>query len=76
MADLHIDMKDKDPAMLAAYLRSQALAYDPPRWRRREFWAGIAVGAVLMAAMDLGDVHLCAGQCNGVGALHGVEVAP
>lgn len=52
--------------------RAQALAYDPPRLLRREFWAGVVIGAVLMAAMDIGDVHLCAGQCDGVGAPHGV----
>lgn len=75
MADLHIDLKDQDPMALAVYLRAQALAYDPPRWRRREFWIGVVVGACLIAAMDLGDVHLCAGQCDGVGSLHGAEVA-
>lgn len=75
MADLHIDLKGHAPAELAAYLRAQALAYDPPRWNRREFWIGVVVGACLMASMDLGDVHLCAGQCDGVGALHGAEVA-
>lgn len=74
MANLYINLKDQAPTVLAAYLRAQALAYDPPRWSRREFWAGVAVGAVLMACMDLGDVRLCAGQCDGVGAPHGVEV--
>lgn len=75
MADLHIDLKDQDPTVLAAYLRAQALAYDLPRWNRRGFWIGVAVGACLMAAMDIGDVHLCAGQCDGVGALRWTEVA-
>lgn len=75
MADLHIYLKDQDPMALAAYLRAQPLAYDPPRWRRREFWAGVAIGAVLMACMDIDDVHLCAGQCDGVGVLHVAEVA-
>lgn len=76
MADLHLNMKDQDPAVIAAYLRAQALAYDPPRWNRSGLWVGIVIGACLMASMDLGDVHLCAGQCDGVGALHGVEVVP
>lgn len=74
MADLYIDLKDKDPAMLAAYLRAQALAYDPQRWRRREFWVGVVFGACLIAGMNLGDVHLCIGQCDGAGALHGAGV--
>lgn len=75
MADLHIDLKDQDPESLAAMLRAHASTFDPPKWHRREFWVGIVIGACLMAAMDLGDVHLCAGQCDGIGAVHGTEVA-
>lgn len=33
-------------------------------WDYPAFWVGVVVGAILIAAMDIGDVHLCVGACN------------
>lgn len=36
----------------------------PTIWARR-FWAGVAVGVLLMALADFTDVWICVGECGG-----------
>lgn len=34
---------------------------------RRCFWWGVLAGISFIAALDLGDVHVCVGECDGAG---------
>lgn len=38
----------------------------PRMWALR-FWAGVAVGVLLMCVVDLTDMHVCVGECDGAG---------
>ncbi|MPL79233.1 hypothetical protein SDC9_25109 [bioreactor metagenome] len=66
MADLHIDLKDQDPAALAAYLRVQALAGDRRRAQealdRYEPWADYVLGGgITQAAAALAEIAAISG---------------
>ncbi len=63
MANCNVRMENCDPKVIAAELRKTAAGFDP--WgsvRLAAFW--FALGGVIVAAMDYGDVWLCVGQCN------------
>lgn len=32
-----------------------------------KFWVGFLWGMAFIAAMNVGDVHLCVGECDGAG---------
>jgi hypothetical protein len=35
--------------------------------RSRKFWIGFLYGVIAMALLNLGDIHLCVGECDGEG---------
>ena len=63
MPNCNVDLKNCDAKIIAKQLRETANSFDPwPSVRGAVFW--FAVGAFTIAAMDFGDVWICAGQCN------------
>lgn len=38
-----------------------------PRVMAHNFWAGVFVGVLAMALMNIGDLHVCVGECDGTG---------
>ncbi len=65
MINYSLSLKNATDAQIEAALRVALKQYDKPkpRWPR-SFWAGMIWGAILIAAMDYGDVWLCTGQCQ------------
>lgn len=49
---------------IASALRHQLSFYDENPLRTWRWWSGFIWGAMLMAAMNYGDVWLCVGQCE------------
>ncbi|MGA0540684.1 hypothetical protein [Neotabrizicola sp. VNH66] len=65
MIDYNLSLKNATDTDIEAALRAALKKYDKPKsYWPRSFWAGMIWGAVLIAAMDYGDVWLCAGQCQ------------
>ena len=38
----------------------------PNRLKTFDFWIGFIWGAVIIASLGYGDVHVCAGACKGI----------
>ena len=38
-----------------------------PKVLHRKWLAGFFIGILLMAILDLGDLHICMGECDGAG---------
>jgi hypothetical protein len=49
------------------YTDSEAAKFLFPQILRRHFWAGLLIGILAMAAMDITDLHICVGECDGEG---------
>lgn len=63
MADCNFKVTNRPPKFIASELRKTAQAFDPfATVRAAAFW--FFIGAATVAAMDYGDVWLCAGQCG------------
>ena len=64
MPDFNMDLKNCDEAYIADQLRRQLAVYDKNPLRTWRWWSGFLWGAIMIAAMDFGDVWLCVGACN------------
>jgi len=67
MADCKIILEGKSPQEIAHALRAQAALFwtspfSTPRW-----WWGFACGAAFMALLNIGDLHVCVGECDAAG---------
>ena len=67
MANLNINLKDCDNDFIAETLRKQLAVYDKNPLRTWRWWSGFIWGCIIMAAMNVGDVHLCVGECDSEG---------
>ena len=64
-----IDLKGVTETEIEDELRASLRRFEKhPSFMTRRFWVGAMFGAIMIASMDYGDVHLCIGQCDGVGA--------
>ena len=65
MPNCRIDLQNCEAKMIASELRRTARTFDPwPDVRVALFW--FFFGAIVIAYMDYGDVHLCVGSCSNV----------
>lgn len=64
MADFSMNLKDCDEAFIADQLRRQIAVYDRNPLRTWRWWSGFLWGALLVAAMNYGDIWLCVGACQ------------
>jgi len=65
--NLHINLTDATSAEIRRTLRAALAQYErEPVLGSLRFWLGVFCGAVIIAGMDYGDLHLCAGQCGGL----------
>jgi hypothetical protein len=67
MSDLHIDLRNCTDDFIADTLRRNLRQYDTGPLKSWRWWGGFICGAIFMAAMNIGDVHLCVGECDSVG---------
>lgn len=65
MTNYSLTLTNATEADIEAALRAALRKYERPRsYWPRSFWTGMLWGAALIAAMDYGDVWICAGQCQ------------
>ena len=64
MANLNINLRDCDDSVIAKTLRQQLRVYDDNPLKTWRWWSGFLWGAVIIAALDFGDVHICLGSCS------------
>lgn len=55
----HLDIHDVDEHTAAKTVFPNAL-----RWR---FWIGFMWGVIFMTTMNIGDLHICVGECDSKG---------
>lgn len=67
MADLKIDMAGCGNAEIADQLRGYLRAYERHPLKTWRWWSGFLWGAIFMSLLNVGDVHICAGECDGEG---------
>lgn len=58
---------DTQEQLISALLKAQ---------RPKGFMWGLLLGVVVMAALDLGDAHLCVGACGGSSVIAEAPFAP
>ena len=61
MSDKHITLER------IGYTDSQSAEMLFPHILAKRFWCGVVVGALFMAMLDLTDMHICIGECDGAG---------
>ena len=76
MSNLYIDLKNVSDDEIERLLRAQIAQRSRNPLRTWWWWSGFIVGAIVIASMDIGDIHICAGQCDGVGRYIRSEVQP
>lgn len=64
MSDLKIDLKDCEDKVIVKTLRNALRSYDDNPLTTWRWWSGFLIGAVFIAALDYGDVHICVGGCS------------
>lgn len=63
MANLKFDITNSDEKVIAKAARDVARKFDP--WGSARPWVyGAILGAIFIAALDYGDVWICAGDCQ------------
>lgn len=67
MSNFYIDLTNVSEDEIERYLRAQMAMRSRNPLRTWRWWSGFIAGAIVIASMDLGDIHVCAGQCDGVG---------
>lgn len=64
----NVNISDENTERLADRLRGAADTLDGGgSWTTRKFWMGFAWGVLAMAVLDLTDLHICIGDCDGAG---------
>jgi 5,10-methenyltetrahydromethanopterin hydrogenase len=63
MSDLKFEITNSDDKVIAKAARDIAAKFDPWGTVRPNIIAFI-IGAIFMAALDFGDVWICAGDCK------------
>jgi len=64
MSDLKIDLKNCSDEVIAEVLRRNLRQYEKSPLFTWRWWSGFLIGAVFVAALDFGDVHICVGACG------------
>ena len=64
MSDLKLNLTNMTDAQIAAELRARLTSYDTNPLKTWRWWSGFICGAVIIAALDYGDVHICVGGCK------------
>ena len=67
MGNLHINLRDCDDEAIEKELRGQLARYSRNPLRTWRWWSGFIWGCIFMAAFNIGDVHLCVGECDAQG---------
>jgi hypothetical protein len=65
VVNIELEIKGATDKEVADFLRTQLTKYEP----RKPYnpWLAFVWGLSLMAMLNIGDVHICVGECDGSG---------
>jgi hypothetical protein len=65
--DYSFTVEDKTAGEIAERLRLERAKFATSPLRTWRWWSGFIWGCVFMTALNIGDVHICVGECDGAG---------